>query len=182
MRNEDLPIEEKLSGAEVFRGALVTVEHWRAALPGDKIALREIVCHPGAAAVVPVDDNGSVTLVWQYRIATGRYVLEIPAGKKDGPEEDFLCCAKRELKEETGLTADTWVPLTVIDTSPGFCSERIGLYLATGLTAGDARPDEGEFLQIEKMPLDEAVARVMKGEITDAKTVAGLLMAREYLA
>jgi ADP-ribose pyrophosphatase len=181
MQNSKLPIEEKLDGSEMFRGKLITVEHWRAAVSGGRVALREIVRHPGAAAVVPVDDKGYVTLVWQYRIAMGRHLLEIPAGKKDDPEEDFLSCAKRELREETGLTANQWIPLTVIDTSPGFLTERIGLFLAMGLSEGDASPDEDEFLRIEKMPLAEAVSRVMDGRITDAKTIAGLLMAREYL-
>ena len=185
MQNDGLPVdtlvEKKLQGAEMFRGPLITVEHWQAEVPGGKIALREIVRHPGAAAVVPVDEKGFVTLVWQYRVAMGRLLLEIPAGKKDDPDEDFLCCAKRELKEETGLSAENWVPLSVIDTSPGFLTERIGLFLATGLTQGETHPDEDEFLRIEKMPLSEAVSRVMKGEITDAKTVAGVLMANAYL-
>lgn len=180
MHQDELLTERKLQGKEMFRGHLITVEHWQAEIPGGKNALREIVCHPGASAIVPVDDRGWVTLVWQYRIAMGRMLLEIPAGKKD-PGEDFLYCAKRELKEETGITAENWISLTVINTSPGFLTERIGLFLAMGLQEGEARPDEDEFLRIQKMPLTEAVARVMSGEITDAKTIAGLLMASEYL-
>jgi ADP-ribose pyrophosphatase len=180
MCQDERLMERKLHEKEMFRGHLITVEHWQAEIPGGKTALREIVCHPGAAAIVPVDERGLVTLVRQYRIAMGRALLEIPAGKKD-PGEDFLCCAKRELKEETGLTAENWVRLTVIDTSPGFLTERIGLFLATGLSEGEARLDEDEFLRTLKMPLREAVACVMKGDITDAKTIAGLLMASEYL-
>ena len=181
MQNNSLPKEEKLDGSEMYRGLLVTVEHWRAVVPDGRVALREIVSHAGASAIVPVDENGFVTLVWQYRIAMGRHLLEIPAGKRDDPEEDFLSCAKRELKEETGLTANDWIPLTAIDTSPGFLTERIGLFLAMGLSEGDANPDEDEYLQIKKMPLSEAVSWVMKGRITDAKTIAGLLMASEYV-
>lgn len=181
MQNDDRLVEKKLNEKEMFRGPLISVEHWQAEIFGGKTALREIVRHPGAAAIVPVDDKGFVTLVWQFRIAMGRALLEIPAGKKDGPNEDFLCCAKRELEEETGLFAKNWKPLLVIDTSPGFLTERIGLFLATDLSQGDARPDEDEFLRVEKMPLSEAVARVMRGDITDAKTAVGLLMAAEAL-
>lgn len=173
--------EKKLAEATVFRGPLVAVEHWQAEIFGGKMALREIVRHPGAAAIVPVDSDGQVTLVSQYRIAMGRVLLEIPAGKRDTPEEDFLLCAKRELEEETGFRAARWVHLTTIDTSPGFLTERIGLYLAMELTQGDVHPDEDEFLRITKMPLEEAVALVMAGQITDAKTIAGLMLAWKYL-
>lgn len=180
MRDDKL-YERKLTTETMFRGPLVAVEHWQAEIYGGKTALREVVVHPGAAAIVPVDAEGMVTLVWQYRIAMGREMLELPAGKKDHPDEDFLVCAKRELAEETGLLATTWRHLTTIDTSPGFLTERIGLYLAMGLTQGDTSPDEDEFLQIVKMPLAEAILRVMTGEITDAKTITGLMMANYYL-
>lgn len=178
---DDRLYEKKTSAKTMFQGPLITVEHWQAELDGGKTALREIVRHAGAAAIVPVDAGGQVTLVWQYRIAMGRMMLEIPAGKRDHPDEDFLVCAKRELSEETGLCAATWTHLTTIDTSPGFLTERIGLYLATELTQGDAHPDEDEFLRIVKMPLAEAIARVMAGEITDAKTITGLMMAYHYM-
>lgn len=169
--------ETVVSKKEVFRGILISVEQWEAALSDGKRAMREIVRHVGAAAVVPVDADGCVTLVRQYRIAMGRVMTEIPAGKKDTPQEEPLACAQRELSEETGLTAASWRLLTTIDTSPGFLTERIGLYLATDLTVGRTHPDADEFLNLIRMPLEEAVGRVMAGEITDAKTVAGLLMA-----
>jgi len=174
-------MERALSREEVFKGCLISVEHWQAEVFGGSAALREIVKHPGAAAVVPVDAEGNVTLVTQYRIAMGRVMLEIPAGKKDSPEEDALACARRELGEETGLAAAQWRHLTTIDTSPGFLTERIGLYLATGLTQGETHPDEDERLGIVRMPLSEAVSQVMAGKITDAKTIAGLMMAWEAL-
>ena len=169
--------EKVLAKKEVFRGVLVTVEHWDAEVFGGKKALREVVRHAGAAAIVPVDARGRVTLVEQYRIAMGRAMLELPAGKKDSPDEDGLLCAKRELREETGLTANEWRLLTTIDTSPGFLTERISLYLATGLSQGEACPDEDEYVHAVKMPLQEAVERVARGEITDAKTISGLMMA-----
>lgn len=173
--------EKVLSQREVFRGKLISVEEWEAELYDGQKAPREIVRHVGAAAVVPVDDDGIVTLVTQYRIAMGRILTEIPAGKKDSPDEDALLCAQRELAEETGLRAAHFRHLTTIDTSPGFLTERIGLYLATGLSQGEASPDEGEYLGLVRMPLKEAVARVMAGEIADAKTVVGLLMAWQVL-
>lgn len=181
MENDNMLMEKVLSRKEVFKGILVTVEQWEAELANGAHAPREIVRHVGAAAVVPVDDAGNVTLVRQFRIAMGRVLTEIPAGKKDSPEEDPLACAKRELSEETGFDASNWRHLTTIDTSPGFLTERIGLYLATGLIQGETHPDEDEFLGLVKMPLKEAVARVMAGEIADAKTAVGLLMAWQTL-
>lgn len=175
---DDSALYEKIqSKKQVFAGPLISVEHWEAEVYGGKRALREIVVHPGAAGIVPLDDAGNVTLVRQFRIATGRVLLEIPAGKKDAPDEDGLLCAKRELAEETGLRAQNWRLLTTLDTSPGFLTERIALYLATGLTQGETCPDEDEFLHVVKMPLSEAAQRIMAGEITDSKTIAGLLMA-----
>lgn len=173
--------ETILSQRKVFQGILISVEQWEVEVYGGNHAQREIVRHVGAAAVVPVDENGIVTLVRQYRVALGRILTEIPAGKKDSPDEDPLLCAQRELSEETGLTAANWRFLTTIDTSPGFLTERIGLYLATGLTQGHSHPDEDEFLNLERMPLSEAVARVMAGEIADGKTAVGLLMAAKLL-
>lgn len=180
MENERL-FERILDKREVFAGPLIKVEHWRVGLYGGGEALREIVRHVGAAAVVPVDENGVVTLVTQFRVAMGRVMLEVPAGKKDGPDEDPLVCARRELSEETGLSAENWRHLTTLDTSPGFLTERIGLYLATGLTQGDSHPDEGEYLGLVRMPLDEAVQKITEGQITDGKTIAGLLLAKEAL-
>lgn len=176
MQDEKL-YEKTLTKKEIFQGVLVSVEHWEAELHDGRKALREIVKHVGAAAVVPLDELGNVTLVRQYRIAMGRVLTEIPAGKKDSPAEDPLQCARRELAEETGLRAANWRHLTTIDTSPGFLTERIGLYLATGLSQGETNPDEDEYLGLVRMPLEEAVQSVMRGEIADAKTAVGLLMA-----
>lgn len=173
--------EKLLSRQEVFQGTLIAVEHWQVELSSGKQALREVVRHVGAAAVVPVDADGFVTLVSQFRVPFGRVLTEIPAGKKDHPGEDPLLCAQRELSEETGLTAHTWRHLTTIDTSPGFLTERIGLYLATDLTQGATHPDEDEFLGLVRLPLKEAIDRVMAGEFTDAKTIAGLMMAWHVL-
>ena len=134
--------EEYLDGKVVFPGKIIRVEHWHVRLPNGETALREVACHPGAAGIVALDDDGNVILVRQHRIAVGRLTLEIPAGKLDGVDEDPFVCAQRELSEETGLTADHWRKLTVLETTPGFCNERIHLYLATGLHAGKKHPDE----------------------------------------
>ncbi len=162
---------------EVFRGKIINVEHWQVHLPNGKAALREVVKHPGAAAIVPVDDEGFVTLVRQHRVAIDRMTWEIPAGKLNFLGEDPLACAIRELEEETGLRAEHWEKLSLVDTTPGFCTERIGLYLATGLSQHEAHSDPDEFLHIQRVPLAQAVAQVMAGELRDAKTALGILMA-----
>lgn len=175
---DDKALEEVfLSSEEKFKGVLINVEHWQVMLPNGDRALREIVRHRGAAAVVPLDDAGNVTLVRQHRIAVGRFTWEIPAGKLDHAGEDMLDCARRELEEETGLNAESFRLLTVLDTTPGFCNEQIGIYLATGLSQHQMHLDPDEFLRVRTFPLSEAIGMVMSGEIHDSKTVAGLLMA-----
>ena len=174
--------ETFLSSQEIYPGKIIRVEKWQVALLNGETALREIVRHNGAAAIVPVDREGNVTLVRQHRIAVDRFTWEIPAGKLDSPEEDPFHAAKRELEEETGLQADTWRKLTRIDTTPGFCNERISIYLATDLSQHPAHPDADEFLGLARIPLKEAVARCMSGEFCDSKTVIGLLMAHQVLA
>ena len=161
----------------VFPGHIIRLEHWHVRLPNGDTALREVACHPGASAVVALDENEQVILVRQERIAVGRLTLEIPAGKFDHPGEDPLICAQRELSEETGLTAESWEKLTVMDTTPGFCNEHIHLYLATVLRQGEKHPDADEFVDVTRLPLTEAVARVMDGTFRDGKTCLALLMA-----
>ena len=174
--------ETPVSRERIFDGKVIDVEKWTVRLPDGALAPREIVLHRGAAAVVAVDDAGFVTLVRQHRVAVGEVTLEIHAGKLDAPGEDPLVCAKRELEEETGLRAQRWQPLTVLLTTPGFSSERIALYLATGLSAAKAHPDEDEFLDVVRMPLGEAIYRVMRGELCDGKSAVGLLMAGRLLS
>ncbi len=170
-------VETYKSGKTVFDGAIIRLEHWQVALPNGKMALREVACHPGAAAVVALDEEENIILVHQYRAPVHRLTMEIPAGKLDSAEEDPFDCAKRELSEETGYLADNWEKLTVLETTPGFCNERIHLYLATGLRPGDVHPDEDEFVATTRMPLKEAAAKVMDGTIRDGKTALGIMMA-----
>lgn len=173
--------EIPFSSETIFNGQILRVERWQVTCPSGSSAPREIVLHRGAAAVVPVYEDGTTLLVRQHRVAVDRVTLEIPAGKLDSAQEDPMECAVRELREETGLTAKVMTPLTSVLTTPGFCSEKIAIYLAQELTQGETAPDEDEFLALVRMPLDEACERIMRGEIRDGKTICGLLMAREVI-
>jgi len=174
--------ETFLSGEEIYPGKIIRVEKWQVALPNGDTAMREIVKHNGASAIVPIDGAGMVTMVRQHRVAIDKCTWEIPAGKLDSPTEDPFDAAKRELEEETGLQAAHWQKLTSMYTTPGFCNERISIYLATGLSQHPSHPDADEFLRIKKIPLDDAIAQCMSGEIQDGKTLVGLLMAKQVLS
>ncbi|MBR0406499.1 MAG: NUDIX hydrolase [Clostridia bacterium] len=174
--------ETFLSREEIYPGKIIRVEKWQVALPNGDTAMREIVRHNGASAIVPVDDAGYVTMVRQHRVAIDKCTWEIPAGKLDTPQEDPFDAAKRELEEETGLQADHWQKLTTVYTTPGFCNEKIAIYLATGLSQHPSHPDADEFLRLKKIPLDDAIAQCVSGEIQDGKTLVGLLLARQVLS
>ena len=174
--------EIPFSSETIYDGKILHVERWQVTCPNGRSATREIVVHKGAAAVVPVYPDGTTLLVRQHRVAVDRVTLEIPAGKLDSISEDPLDCAVRELEEETGLRAGRMTLLTSLLTTPGFCTEKIAIYLAQDLTQGQTHPDEDEFLDLVRMPLEEAVAMIMRGEIRDGKTICGLLMAKEALA
>ncbi len=173
--------EVKLSSDKIYDGAIVHLEKWQVRLPNGRTASREVIRHVGAAAVVAVDDSGRVCLVRQYRAPLGRVTLEIPAGKLDQFGADRFETAVRELKEETGLSAEKWTHLGDIATTPGFCDEIIGLYLARGLSSGQTHPDEDEFLNVEFIPFAKALEMVYSGKIQDAKTVSALLLAQPRL-
>ena len=180
--NDQQLLETLVSKEVMYHGVIVDLEHWDVTLPNGHHALREVCTHPGASAVVALDAEGNLIMVRQMRIAVGRLTTEIPAGKLDGPGEDPLDCARRELSEETGLEADRWEELTCVETTPGFTNERIHLYLATSLRQGTAHPDADEFVGLIRLPLAEAVARVMDGTFRDGKTCLGIMMAAAKLA
>jgi ADP-ribose pyrophosphatase len=165
----------------VFSGRVLTLNLERVELPNGRIADLEIAHHPGGAAIVAVDDAGRVCLLRQFRHATGGWLVELPAGKLDNREPP-IDCARRELAEEAGVTAGEWTELGDFYSSPGILTEVIHLFLARGLAASDLRPEEHEVFDVSWVPLDEAVAMAARGELRDAKTVIGLLWARERLA
>lgn len=173
--------ERRVSGEIKYKGVIVTVRLDEAELVNGKIVKREVVEHPGGVTILPVDENGVCTLVRQFRYPFGRMMLEAPAGKLEYGEDPDEA-AVRELSEETGLSAGRMVKLGSICTSPGFSSEVLHLYLALDLQAGKSHPDEDEFLNVVKMPLQELVALCMSGDMDDAKTVTAALKAEKYLA
>ena len=174
-------MEKTVESRRVFDGLILHIDHATNVLPNGKTAAREIARHVGASAVVPVDESGNVWLVKQFRAPIDRVLLEIPAGKLDSKGEDRLLAAKRELREETGLTAESWIHLGDIFTTPGFSDEKISLYLARELSAGESHPDEDEFLNLVKLPLAELVAMIGRGEVSDAKTICAVLMADKII-
>lgn len=152
-------------------------------LPNGKKACREYIRHKGAAAVIPVDGDGNVYLVKQYRYAIGEETLEIPAGKLDSANESTYDAALRELSEETGIVADSLVTIGEYIGSPAINSERIGLYLAVDFdVSAEMHLDDDEFLNVVKMPLSELCDMVMRGEIKDGKTAYAALWASRYIS
>lgn len=145
--HDDALREVPFAKEDIYNGRILHVEKWKVTCPNGREAAREIVVHKGAAAVVPVFENGDTLLVRQHRVA-----------------------------------AERMTHLTTILTTPGFCTEKIAIYLAQGLSQGETHPDEDEFLGLIRMPLEEAFERVMRGEIHDSKTICGLMMAREAVA
>jgi ADP-ribose pyrophosphatase len=162
--------------ARVYDGRIVKLDVDEVRLPNGNAVTLEIVRHSGAAAVVPVDDEGRAVLIRQYRHATGGFLLEVPAGTLD-PGETPEACALREVEEETGLRARRLDPLGWIWTTPGFTDEKIWLYRATGLTPTASAHESDEIITVERIPLEEALRRAATGDITDAKSVCALLRA-----
>ena len=169
-----------LERREVFRGKIVDLSVDRVELPNGNTCDLEMIRHPGAAAVVPVDAEGNVLLVRQYRYAASGWLYEVPAGKLDAGEAPEIC-ALREVEEETGVRSGRLTEMGWIWTTPGFTNERIWLYLATELEASSQALQPDEVLSVERMPLDQAVEMAGRGEIRDAKSVCALLRAPSFL-
>ena len=167
--------ERRLSGALVYDGSLLKVHRDVVSLPDGAEGTREFIRHPGAVAVIPIFDDGSVLLERQFRYPHAREFIEIPAGKLE-PGEPHLETAKRELLEETGYTASQWRRLGVIHPAIAYTDEAIDLFVASGLTFAGQKLDAGEFLETLTVPLAQALEMVRKGEITDSKTVTALLL------
>ncbi|MDR1692218.1 MAG: NUDIX hydrolase [Oscillospiraceae bacterium] len=165
--------ERRVSGETVFSGRVFSVAVDTIEQNG-RLAKREVVRHPGGVAVLALDQDNRVVMVSQYRYAAGRTLLELPAGRLE-PGEDVLAAGARELSEETGYRAASVTPFGRMVPTGGYVSEVIHLCLATGLTAGDPHPDDGELVCPTLVPLGEAVAMVLRGEIEDGKTAFGLM-------
>ena len=164
----------------VFKGRVLTLNLEQVRLPNGRVAELEIAHHPGGAAVVALDADGRVCLLRQFRHAAGGWLIELPAGKLDGGEPP-LECAQRELAEEAGVVATHWEKLGEFYSSPGVLTEVIHLFLARDLAATDARPEEHEVFEARWIPLEEAVELAAGGRLQDAKSLIGLLWARERL-
>lgn len=176
----NMAFEKKIDGETLYKGIIVDVSMDHAELINGDIVRREVVHHPGGVTIIPVEEDGTVWCVRQFRYPMQREMLEVPAGKLEYGEKP-LPAAERELGEETGLTAGRMVYLGACCTSPGFSTEVLHIYLALELRRGEAHPDEDEFLNVEKHSLETLTDMVMAGEIDDAKTIIAVLKARRFL-
>ena len=172
--------EEMVSQQTVYEGIIVNVRRDKARLLDGRIANREVVEHPGGVAILPLFDDGTVSLVRQFRYPFQEVVAELPAGKLERGEDHRLA-ALRELEEEVGASCGRLTYLGCLYSSPGFSSEVLHMYLAQELTEGACHPDEDEFLSVERIPFSALVEQVRQGEIKDAKTVALVLKAKLLL-
>ena len=173
-------MEQTLSSETVFKGKIITVKVDKALLPNGAEASREVVEHPGGVCILALQEDGTVPLVRQFRYPLGDVMLELPAGKLEYGEEPRPA-AIRELGEEVGLEPGEMTDLGYLYVSPGFCTERLYMYLAQDVKSVPVHPDEDEFLDIVHLPFGELVDMVMSGQITDGKTVATVLKTKVLL-
>lgn len=166
--------EHTLSQEYKFKGRIINLRVDEARLPNGATATREVIEHPGGVCIAALTAENELLFVRQFRYPYGEVIPELPAGKLT-PGEDPLECGKRELQEETGAIAEHYVSLGKLYPSPGYCGEIIWMYLATGLSYGKQNPDEDEFLEVERIPLEQAAQLVLDNRIDDAKTQAAVL-------
>jgi ADP-ribose pyrophosphatase len=172
---KDLPLgdahlkEERLSGEDIYGGIFLNMKRDQVSLPDGNQAIREYLTHPGAVAILAILDDGRVLLERQYRYPIAKACIEIPAGKLE-IGEDHLLCAQRELEEETGYTARRWSYIRRIHPVISYSTELIDIYLAENLVPGPSKLDDEEFLDVFAAPLEQLIAWVEEGEITDVKT------------
>lgn len=170
MNLRETPVEQEIR----YEGRIIRLRVDKAQLPNGKIATREVVEHNGGVCIAALTEQQELLFVRQFRYPYQEVVLELPAGKIDKGEEP-LACGKRELTEETGASAQQYRSLGRLYPSPGYCGEVIHLFLATGLSFGSMNPDEDEFLEVERIPLEKAVQMVLDNEVPDAKTQVAVL-------
>lgn len=172
-------VERQLDSTQVYQGHFLDVRRDRIELPDGKTAHREYIRHPGAVMVVPLLDDGRLLMERQYRYPMGRVMLEFPAGKLDAGEPP-LRCGQRELLEETGYSAAEWAYAGVLNNAIAYSDEGIHIYFARGLRRGEQQLDEGEFLDLVIHSVDELDQLAASGELTDAKTLIGLLWLQRW--
>nr|WP_317357595.1 NUDIX hydrolase [uncultured Tyzzerella sp.] len=171
---------ETIESETVFKGKIIDVKVDTITLPDGNIAKREVVIRGDATAVVAIDEDGNVILVEQYRHPVGDLVLEIPAGMLE-EGEDPKKCAIRELEEETSFITTDLTHITTMYPTVGFCTEKLHIYLAKNLKQGNFNFDDDEFIQVKKVPLEEAINMIYTGKIIDSKTITGLLACKKFL-
>jgi ADP-ribose pyrophosphatase len=167
--------EPTVESRRVFQGKIINLRVDTVRMRNGRLATREVVEHAPCVCIVPLDDDGTVVMVRQYRKPVERFLLEVPAGGMD-PGEDPQAAAHREMMEETGLRARRMEPLSFFWTTPGFCDEGMHAFLATGLTKGDDHMDEDEDIEVERVPLSQAPDMIASGQIQDVKTIASLML------
>jgi ADP-ribose pyrophosphatase len=165
--------EKTIDTREIFSGRIIKVRVDTVSLPDGQQSTREVVEHAGAVAVIALDNDNNIIMVRQYRKPVEMVLMEIPAGTME-KDEDPLLCAQRELREETGFSADRWERILSYYSAPGFTDEYLHLYLATGLTGGEIDLDEDEFVETVSIPLKEAWRMIFAGEIADGKSIIGI--------
>ena len=173
--------EVRTGSEEIFNGTILHVQRDTVRLPNGNDAIREVIRHIGAVCVIPVLDNGDVIMERQYRYPLDRVILEIPAGKLDAANENRLSAIQRELREETGYTAEEWTVIGDFHPAPAYSDEFITMYMARKLRKGDRHLDADEFLDVYTVPLKDLVEDVMAGRISDAKTQVCILKAARIL-
>lgn len=173
---------EVLKSEKVFQGRAFSIQRDTMRTPSGNTTYFDIIGHYGSVVLIPVDAEGNILFVRQYRHAARTKLLELPAGTLDGAYEPRLECAERELREETGFGAKKMLALGDFFLVPGYSTELMSVYLATDLYEDPLEPDADEFLELEKIPVGQAFSMAESGKIPDAKTLAALLMAREQLS
>lgn len=171
---------ETINSELVFQGKAFDVRRDQVQFPEDKVATLDIVVHPGAVTLLPVDSQGQILFVRQYRHAVGEMLLELPAGTLE-PGEEPEACAYREVREETGMSAEKIVKIGEFFLVPGYSSEFMHVYWATGLKPDPLPGDEDEFITVEPIKIDRIGERISQGEIRDAKSLAALFLAQPHL-
>ena len=171
---------ELLKSEPVFQGRAFKIRRDTLKTPDGRQTKYEIVEHVGSVIIIPMDEQGNLLFVRQYRHAAGKDLLELPAGTREG-DEPYEICAAREIREETGMAAGKLERIGDFYLAPGYSTEFMAVFLATELTHNPLTPDEDEFLQLEKIPIRKAIEMAEKGEMPDAKTLAALFLVRIYL-